>query len=244
MLISNAPVPSGAVRYRLDRLGVPRKVYDAIVTSGDVIASMMVERGDAPVFNIGPSYDRSLFNAVRKATGKLPRRVKLAEADYVICTGLNDPDHEKPADYDTLLATLHERELDFLCANPDIVVHVGPKLMYCAGAIAERFEAMGGRVIQGGKPFQPIYKRALGLGEELLKGSVTPSRVLAIGDTMQTDVKGAIAQSFDSLFIAGGIHQDQLIRTQNEPQLDVRLFEPFIKAAGFAPSAVLTQLRW
>ncbi len=253
ILVSNAPVPAGAVRYRLDRLPIPRKAYDAIVTSGDVIASLIAERGDAPLFNIGPSYDRSLYREVRKINGRLPRRVKLEDARYVVCTGLFDPDTEIPADYDQMLTIMLERRLDFLCANPDLVVHVGAKLMYCAGAIAERYEKARGKVIQGGKPYPPIYQRALKMAETFAGHALSRARVLVIGDAMQTDVKGAIGQSFDSLFIIAGIHRDEILKSDHaksdeDEKLGAKSFvKPFaelIQAAGFAPTAALLQLKW
>ncbi len=253
ILVSNAPVPAGAVRYRLDRLPIPRKAYDAIVTSGDVIASLIAERGDAPLFNIGPRYDRSLYREVRKINGRLPRRTKLEEASYVVCTGLFDPDTETPADYDQILAIMLERRLDFLCANPDLVVHVGAHLMYCAGAIAERYQKTGGKVIQGGKPYPPIYRRALNIAETFTGHVLSRARILVIGDAMQTDVKGAIEQSFDSLFILAGIHRDEILKSDLSKQDgDGKLgaerfakpFATFIQAAGFAPTAALLQLKW
>lgn len=244
VLVSNAPAPAGAVRYRLDRIKVPRKAYDAIVTSGDVIASLIAARGDAPLYNIGPAYDRSLYQEVRKQSGHAPRRTKLKDAAYVVCTGLFDPDTETPADYDPMLTLMLERQLDFLCANPDLVVHVGPVLMYCAGAIAERYEAMGGKVIQAGKPHPPIYERAFGIAEARLGASVQRSRVLVIGDAMRTDIKGAIAQGLDSLFIAAGIHQDQIFKSDADQTMDSASFMDFLQTAGFAPTAVLPALRW
>jgi len=253
ILVSNAPVPAGAVRYRLDRLPIPRKAYDAIVTSGDIIASLIAERGDVPLFNIGPSYDRSLYREVRKINGRLPHRTKLEDAHYVVCTGLFDPDAETPADYDPMLAAMLERRLDFLCANPDLVVHVGAKLMYCAGAIAERYEKAGGKVIQGGKPYPPIYRRALKMAETRLGHAFSQTRVLVIGDAMQTDVRGAIEQSFDSLFIIAGIHRGEILKTDHtksdgDQKLGVKSFaQPlaaFVQTTGFAPTAALLQLKW
>jgi HAD superfamily hydrolase (TIGR01459 family) len=243
ILMSNAPVPAGAVRNRLDRLQVPRKSYDAIITSGDVIAAMIAERGDAPLFNIGPRHDRSLYRNVRKISGKAPRLTKLDKAAFVVCTGLFDPETETPADYDAMLKIMHERRLDFLCANPDIVVHVGPKLVYCAGAIAERYEDFGGTVIQGGKPHPPIYERAYKIVEALLGRPASHARILVIGDAMRTDVKGAIAQSLDSLFIVAGIHRDELLSDLNG-NIDSKALANLIQAAGFAPYAMLLQLKW
>jgi len=244
ILVSNAPAPAGAVRYRLDRIKVPRKAYDAIVTSGDVIASLIAARGDAPLYNIGPAYDRSLYREVRKLSGHATRRTKLKDAAYAVCTGLFDPDTETPADYDPMLTLMLKRGLDFLCANPDLVVHVGPVLMYCAGAIAERYETMGGKVIQGGKPHPPIYERAFGTAGALLGAPVQRSRVLVIGDAMRTDIRGAIAQGLDSLFIAEGIHQDELFQSDAGRSVDSAAFLDFIQTAGFAPSAVLPALKW
>jgi len=246
VLISNAPVPAGSVRHRLDRLPVPRKTYDAIVTSGDIIVSLIVERGDAPIFNIGPSYDRSLYRAVQKLRGSAPRLVPLAEASFAVCTGLNKPEREEPKDYDTLLAAMLERRLDFLCANPDIVVHVGPQLMLCAGAIAERYAAMGGPVIQGGKPYAPIYQRALGLDAEKRGRPIEKSRVLAIGDAMQTDIKGAREQGIDALFIASGIHKDELMQADRKGNrsADEASLERLFTATGYAPDFIMTGLGW
>jgi len=243
ILISNAPVPAGAVRFRLDRMHLPRKAYDTIITSGDIIAALIAGRGEAPLFNIGPSFDRSLYREVCKLTGELPRRAKLEDAAYAVCTGLFDPDTETPADYDGMLAIMLERQLDLLCANPDIVVHVGSRLIYCAGAIAERYEASGGKVIQGGKPFPPIYERALSKAEALLTQPLRRGRVLVIGDSMQTDIKGALAQSLDSLFIAGGIHRSE-IETDRSGTLNHASFKKFVQTAGFAPSAAMLQLKW
>ncbi len=242
ILLSNAPVPHGSVRHRLDRLRVPRQAYDAIVTSGDITVSFILERGDAPLFNIGPIFDRSLYREVRKFQGEA-RRVKLEDAAYVVCTGLFDPYSETLADYDPMLAQMLMRRLDFVCANPDIVVHVGPKLMYCAGAIAGRYETAGGKVIQGGKPYPPIYTRAFGMAAALGR-PIERSRVLAIGDAMQTDIKGAIGHSLDSLFIASGIHQEQLLKSGIGGELDLAGLGALVQAAGFAPSAVLPALKW
>jgi HAD superfamily hydrolase (TIGR01459 family) len=143
-----------------------------------------------------------------------------------------------------MLAEMLERHLDFLCANPDIVVHVGAHLTYCAGAIAERYENIGGRVIQGGKPHPPIYRRAFELAETHLGRVLEPARVLAIGDAIQTDIRGAIAQSLDSLFIASGIHQDEILGSRFDGGIEAASFTRFIQTTGFAPSAVLSRLTW
>ena len=129
-----------------------------------------------------------------------------AEAAFISCTGLLDDDVEGPEDYRALLKPLAERGLDFVCANPDRVVQRGDKLIWCAGALADVYEELGGRVIMAGKPHAPIYDLAIKEAEALLGRSVDRSRVLAIGDGVITDVMGANAQGLDCLFVAAGIH--------------------------------------
>ena len=127
----------------------------------------------------------------------------------MLCTGFIDFWREKPEDYDARLKRIYERGLDFICANPDLVVEVDGALSYCAGAIAERYQRLGGKVIQAGKPYAPIYDRALARAAAA-RGAIDRSRVLAIGDAMRTDISGAAAQGFDSLFVTSGIHRDEL----------------------------------
>jgi len=245
ILVSNAPVPAGTVRRRLDKIGVPRKSYDSIVTSGDAILPHIVERGDAPLLHIGPGKDKSLFRTA-KMRGAAVRLADLAQASYIVCTGLDDPDREELKDYDERLAIMLERRLPFLCANPDIVVHVGATVVLCAGALAERYEAMGGPIVQVGKPHAPIYELALSTGERLLGRSVSKARTIAIGDAMQTDVKGARDQGIDSLFITTGIHQHDIMKAGGDGALSID--EPALAnlfaASGFAPVYSMAGVRW
>jgi len=159
-------------------------------------------------------------------------------------TGLVDPWRETPEDYDAILAAMHARRLELICANPDIVVEDGGKLFYCAGAIAERYAAAGGKVIQAGKPFAPIYARALELARGPGKVTIRPSRVLAIGDAMHTDIKGAHNQGFDSLFVTSGIHRKELHGGAQDAGLDSAAFRQFLDASDFAPTAALPELVW
>lgn len=243
-LITNAPNPSRVVRAHLDRLGVPREAYDAIVSSGDVATALLIERADAPLLHIGPAWETALFEEVSALTGKRPHIASLDEAGFVLCTGLTDPTRETPADYDPQLARMRARGLDLICANPDIVVQDGANLVYCAGAIAERYEAMGGRVIQAGKPFPPIYARALALVSELGKSALDRSRALAIGDFMRTDIKGACGQGLASLFVTSGIHREELHGAGATAGLDAAALRQFAQAAGFAPTAAIAELVW
>jgi len=209
VLITNAPRPSPPVLAQLRGLGVPDSTFDALVTSGDVTIAEIARRGLAPLHHIGPERDRALFEILRQQTGLNPPRVDLDEAEYVVCTGLFDDDHPLEH-YDPALAQMRARRLTLISANPDIVVHVGDRELYCSGAIAERYAALGGEVVQAGKPFAPIYRRALELAGEKLGGPVSPREALAIGDGVHTDIRGAASQGIDAVFVTSGIHRAEL----------------------------------
>src|SRR5436305_15055277 len=147
-LITNAPRPASGIERMVRRLQVPQNAYDAIVSSGDVTVSLMLERGDKAPHHVGPPRDNSLFREVAERSGRPDPRVPFEAADYVVCTGLLDDVNDTPEDYDALLERMRARGMEFICANPDIVVHSGERLIYCAGAIGERYAALGGHVIQ------------------------------------------------------------------------------------------------
>jgi HAD superfamily hydrolase (TIGR01459 family) len=244
VLITNSPNPSRVVEAQLDRLRFPRGAYDAIVSSGDVTVSLLIERASGGMFRIGPSDETALFEEVLASRGEPLRLVPLKQAQFVLCTGLVDPWRETPEDYDAILSAMHARRLEMICANPDIVVEDGGKLFYCAGAIAERYAAAGGKVIQAGKPFAPIYARALELARGPGKVPIDHGRVLVIGDAMHTDIKGARNQGFESLFVTSGIHRLELHGAAQDAALDAAAFRQFVDAADFAPTAALAELVW
>lgn len=244
-LLTNAPRPRRPVFKQLAQLGVPRQAFDLLITSGDVTLSFIAKHGNAPVRHIGPKRDLALFEALREQTGFSPPRVGLDGASYVLCTGLDHDDVETPADYSDQLAQMRARSLDFICANPDLVVHVGDRLIYCAGALAAGYEQLGGRVMQAGKPHQPIYDRAMTELEQLRGEPVARSRTLAIGDAMRTDIKGASNSGIDALFITSGIHRDELHPAgARENALDHAAFEQFLQGADLPPVAALAALVW
>ena len=175
ILITNAPRPSATVRRQLLKLGVRPDAFDGVATSGDVTIGLIVERIDEPVLHIGPDRDLSLFEAAGEAAGRPPRRVGLEEAQYALCTGLRDDVTETLDDYEAELRAMAGRALPLVCANPDIVIHRGETLIYCAGALAARFEALGGEVVYAGKPHLPIYRRALALAEAVRGAAGRPA---------------------------------------------------------------------
>jgi HAD superfamily hydrolase (TIGR01459 family) len=210
VLITNAPRPSGKIGGQAIKLGVSSDAFDSVVTSGDVTVELIAERKGEPVHHVGPARDLSLFEAAAEATGVKPELVALEQAKYVLCTGLFHDEVETPNDYEERLRAMAARGLPFLCANPDLIIHRGADLVYCAGALAQRYEELGGAAIYAGKPYPPIYRAALAAAEAARGGPLKPSRVLAIGDAMRTDVAGAVRQGFDALFISAGIHHDEV----------------------------------
>jgi HAD superfamily hydrolase (TIGR01459 family) len=242
ILVTNAPRPHPPIRQQLKMLGVPDASFDDIVTSGDVTLHYIASRVDAPLYHIGPERDLTLFDILAENTGIRPPLVSLDKASYVVCTGLFHDDRETPDDYAAALAEMKARKLDFICANPDLVVHVGDRLIYCAGALAQSYEDMGGRVLQAGKPYAPIYERALELARHTRQlATVDKREVLAIGDAMRTDIRGACDFGVDALFVTSGIHRDDVHKND---QLDKEAFDQFISSAESVPTAAMAHLRW
>lgn len=204
ILVTNVPKPRTVLPRQFERLNLPRDAWDVAVTSGDAIRAELAARAPGPMFKIGPEdYDRALWEGLNL------RVAPLSDAHFFAISGLNRED-ETPGDYIPLLRQARARDLDFLCANPDIVVQVGDKLIWCAGAVAREYSAMGGRVVMAGKPWPPIYELAYRELQTLTGKPIDKARLLAIGDGVPTDVAGANRQSIDCLFIASGMHGEAL----------------------------------
>src|SRR5262245_13141077 len=236
VLITNAPRPGEVVaRSTLDKLGVPRAAYDGIVSSGDVTHALIAARAGQRVFHIGPPRDLALFEGVNALIALLET------AYYVVCSGLTDDTIETPQDYHELIEAMHTRGLPMICANPDIVVERGDILVYCAGAIADLYAAAGGTVIYAGKPYRPIYDTALHIAKEKRGGLPAPQRLLAIGDSVRTDLKGSAALGIDCLFVTAGIHAEELGGRDNP---DTGVLAKVFAAAGLFPKFVMRELAW
>jgi len=200
VLVSNSPRPHDSVIAQLDGIGVPRATYDAVVTSGDVARTLVSQLAGRPVLHIGPERDLGVF------AGLDITRVAPEEAEAIVCTGLFNDEHESPDDYTEILTACLPRALPMICANPDIMVERGGRIIYCAGAIARAYEGAGGEVAYAGKPYLPIYDLALATLESLKSGASDKSRLLAIGDGVATDIAGAAAAGLRSVFVASGVH--------------------------------------
>jgi HAD superfamily hydrolase (TIGR01459 family) len=235
VLISNAPRPGQNVVHLLDEFGVVREAYDGIVTSGDVTTHVIAGRPGQTVFHLGPERDRPMY-------AKLDVRFAPVEsADYVVCSGLFNDETETAEDYRALLDRMRARRLFMVCANPDIVVERGDRLVACAGAIADLYRDMGGEVLYAGKPYRPIYDQALAAGDAVRGAPTALARVLAIGDSVRTDVTGAASLGVDCLFLAAGIHAEEL-GGRDDP--DPAVLGQIFAGAGVAPKAVMRRLTW
>jgi HAD superfamily hydrolase (TIGR01459 family) len=236
ILITNAPRPDTAVTRILDRMAVPRTAYDAIVSSGDVTRGIVAARANQSVFHLGPQRDLPIFADLDV------RFAPLEAADYVVCSGLFDDTTETPESYRDMLAAMRARSLFMVCANPDIVVERGETLVYCAGALADAYAALGGEVLYCGKPHVPIYEAALAKAASLRGGTPPPrNRVLAIGDSVRTDLAGAASFGLDCLFVTSGLHAEQY-GSREAP--DVAALNAMFKAANVAPKAIVRGLVW
>lgn len=235
ILLTNAPRPAETVSLFLDKLGLPRNAYDGIFSSGDVTRGLLSERKGQKFLHIGPPRDLPIFDHVKDSFASLD------QADFVVCSGLRDDEVETAENYRAELMQVRARALPMICANPDVVVERGERLVYCAGAIADLYAALGGDVIYAGKPYAPIYTGALKLAEKTLRRPVELGRVLAIGDSLRTDVKGANALGIDCLFVTAGIHAEELGQ-RDDPQPEA--LERIFAAESLRPKATIRKLAW
>ncbi len=232
LLVTNSPRPHESVSRQLDSIGVTRSAYDGIVSSGDVSRSLIDAWAGRRILHIGPERDLPIFVGLRAVPG-----ASADDAEVAVCTGLFDDETETPENYSALLQTLKARNVPMICANPDLKVERGGRIIYCAGAIAAAYVALGGTVNYAGKPFRPIYDLALRTGSELRRGEVSKDRVLAIGDGVGTDIAGAANFGIRSVFIASGVHvrSDELL-----PEAAGRLFPSDMPQ----PAAVMKSFDW
>jgi len=236
ILISNSPRPASDVAHQLDALGVPRRAWSAFVTSGDATRALLAERAPGPAWRIGPARDEPLFAGLGLAYAG-PE-----EAAFIAVSGPEDDEVETPEDYRVALTKAQARGLPMICANPDIVVQRGDKLIYCGGALAQLYDTLGGPTIMAGKPYAPIYDASLAEAERLLGGPLDRRRVLAIGDGLATDVKGANEQDLEVLFIGGGIHAAETLGPSGA--LEPAAVEALLAGQGVRAGYAMAELRW
>lgn len=235
VLISNSPRPCGGVERQLAQIGVTEEAWDGIVTSGDVTRGLLADHADKRLYHLGPERDRGVFEGLDLTFADA------SHAEVVICTGLFDDESETPEDYAETLARFAERQVLMICANPDLMVERGARLVYCAGALAAGFEALGGRVLYAGKPHPPIYERAFAIAAEVRGAPVAKARALAIGDGIRTDIAGAARAGIDALFVASGLH---LAQAGTAGAVGSSAIAELFFAEPYRPVAAQTRLAW
>lgn len=204
ILVSNSPRPRDGVIKQLRGLGVPDDAYDGVITSGDATRAELAKRAPGPVYAISPDKDMHIYDGLDLTF------TDVEEAAFVSVTGLFDDGRETPLDYAEMLTKMRARRLDMVCANPDIVVDIGGTITYCAGAIAQAYEAIGGQVVMSGKPHRPIYDLAIEALGEIMGDAPSMERIVAIGDGPLTDLRGANALGIDAVFVVSGMHREAL----------------------------------
>lgn len=237
VLISNAPRPSTGLLGQLEQIGVARGCWQAFVTSGDATAAEIVKRAPGPAWAVGPDRDSPIY----EGTG-VTVTDRSEDAAFIVCTGLFDDEADQPEDYREAFKACAGRGLEMVCANPDRVVHRGEHLIWCAGALADVYAALGGTVVMAGKPYGPVYDLALREADRLVGKTVDRRRVLCIGDAVPTDVLGANGQDIDCLFVTGGIHGAEL--KDDHGQLDPERAEAMLGTAGAHARYVMQELSW
>ncbi len=228
VLLTNAPRVPEEVAAQCRSYGLPDGCYDAIVSSGGAARDELARRSATralPLYYIGPDRDLAMIQGLNIVRSDIDR------AEVALAIGLVDDMTETPADYAGRLAAMKARGLTMLCANPDLVVHRGERLVYCAGSLAQAYEAMGGQVIYYGKPHLPVYAAALAAAGR-------PRRPLAVGDGLLTDIKGANAAKLDVLFVADGVHGEDV-----EPYTPLHLSNLFARFGAHAATVTRT-LTW
>ena len=200
VLLSNAPRLPAAIERQFVKMGVPLDCYDAIVSSGGAARDDIAHRaasGPLAMMHLGPERDVNVFEGLNVEL------VGPDKASVVLATGLLHDDTETAEDYRETLKELRRHNLLLICANPDEFVPRGKELVPCAGGLARIYESIGGEVVYYGKPYLPIYKAAL-------EAAGSPKRPLVVGDGLDTDIRGANAAGIDALFIAEGVHSEEL----------------------------------
>jgi HAD superfamily hydrolase (TIGR01459 family) len=235
VLITNAPRRARQIVEMLARFKIDPASYDEIVTSGEVARLILKKQPAARIYHLGPDRDRPIYDSLPNLF------VAEAEADLISCTGLFDDTKETPDDYRDQLARLAKRKVPMLCVNPDRVVERGGDLVWCAGALADVYEAYGGSTAIVGKPYAPIYDMALDRFATLAGAPVSKGEVLAIGDSAPTDVRGAHDQGFDVLFVTGGIH---IAEFGDHGGTNEGAVGDFLAAAGLGARNFIDYLKW
>ncbi len=243
-LLTNSPRPSSDVYIQLDKIGVPRGIYQGITASGDASRKALASgKYGKKIYHIGPSRDEIFFHNLKQEKFEKETQIDLVpfnNAEGIVCTGLFDDDLETPSDYTNQLVEAKKRGLKMLCANPDIQVDRGTHRIYCAGAIAKAYNDMGGIADNYGKPHSPIYDLARIRLNNIAGRNIPDTKILCIGDGIHTDIHGAIIENIDCLFVTGGLAAEE---TNTFKQPDPLKLGKFLATSQLTPTYSIGHLR-
>ncbi|RJF81829.1 TIGR01459 family HAD-type hydrolase [Azospirillum cavernae] len=239
-LLSNAPRRTDGVIAKLAGMGLGRDRYHHVMTSGEATYEALRDRADPwharlgrRLYHIGPERDADVYDGLGYSVAAAPE-----DADFVLNTGIV-VFGETLADYQPQLDACLRARLPMICANPDLIVMVGPQMVICAGTLAARYDEMGGDVTQHGKPYASVYDRCLSL-----MGITDKRRILAVGDSLRTDVAGANAAGLDVALVTAGIHQEELGGAAWGESVDAAKLQAVADAVGHTPTYAVPSLRW
>tara|TARA_B110000444_G_scaffold206011_1_gene199379 strand:+ start:139 stop:987 length:849 start_codon:yes stop_codon:yes gene_type:complete len=219
VFLSNAPRPSNEVKKFLKQINMDERYLKNILTSGEAAMLALQDNKYGKYFyHLGPKKDDSIFFNIKE------NNTTLEKCNFILCTGLFD-NYEKNLDYYKVLLK-DQTKKKLICTNPDLTVHRGSIEEYCAGSIASVFESIGGEVIYFGKPYKEIYEMCFSDGE----------KAIAIGDNLNTDIRGANNMNIDSIFISNGVHRAEF---KNESELMILQSKYKVKASYYQ-----SQLNW
>jgi HAD superfamily hydrolase (TIGR01459 family) len=239
VLLSNAPRRARDVVYRIAQIGVADGLYHHVMSSGEEAWQHLLKREDRfyaalgrRCLHIGSDRDMEIREGLALEFVESPE-----EAQFILNTGPAGWD-DRIEDYEPLLCRALTRSLPMVCANPDLVVMRGSTLHLCAGALATWYEESGGRVRWHGKPFRSVYDTCLGL-----LGVENRSRILAVGDSLRTDIAGAAGAGLDSVLIAGGIHAEEFAAIGGKWP-DLARVETALRRSSVSPVAIAWDFCW
>jgi HAD superfamily hydrolase (TIGR01459 family) len=239
LLLSNVPRPNEPVRAMMRGMGIEDALYTDILTSGEAVRQALLDPPDLwwtelgpRVFHLGPERDRPVFDGLKLSIVPTPD-----QADFVLNTGPDD--HRNPSDlneFEEVLQACFSHRLKMICGNPDLAVIRGGIRVLCAGALAERYRELGGDVRSLGKPDPAIYQPVL------QRLDLDPSRVLAVGDSLHTDIAGASGVDLAACWVLSGIHGAAL--SDGAGGFDLAKADATARAAGLSPIATLPRFQW
>ncbi len=229
-MLSNAPRRAAIIAARLTEMGIDRTLYDGVMTSGEAthraLQDQYLSAWGRRCFHIGSAErDKSTYAGLEIELVTAPDR-----ADFILNTGVADFS-DTAEKYQPVLEACAKKNLPMICANPDRIVHVEGKLVICAGTLADIYEGMGQKVVWFGKPYRDVYSVCL--------SAMPGARVLAVGDSMVTDIAGAVGAGIDSSLVMSGIHREELGEKLAEAD-----HENFLNRYPWRPTYLMKQFCW